>query len=181
MLRRVSLMTSRANELANPIGQYGEPEPPQQPELRELLLQRAGTPRGDIINTKIIGNWLTSVCGRIHNGMRIELVKGKIYADRRRRPPKGLMRVLRVLRVTPSRTTQTVTFLLTVSTRQMKVTLRTLTLGKSWKFSPNIFYCRRGYLFGRPGAGTHTPPRAGPLMILSRYCGGVPPEPVLRG
>jgi hypothetical protein len=45
MLRRVSLMTSRANELANPIGQYGEPEPPQQPELRELLLQQAGTPR----------------------------------------------------------------------------------------------------------------------------------------
>jgi len=76
MLRRVSLMTSRANELANPIGQYGEPEPPQKPELRELLLQQAGTPRGDIINTKIIGNWLTSVCGRIHNGMRIELVKG---------------------------------------------------------------------------------------------------------
>ena len=65
-----------ANELANPIGQYGEPEPPQQPELRELLLQQAGTPRGDIINTKIIGNWLTSVCVRIHNGMRIELVKG---------------------------------------------------------------------------------------------------------
>jgi len=63
MLRRVSLMTSRA------IGQYGEPEPPQQPELRELLLQQAGTPRGDIINTKIIGNWLhryvavsTTVC-----------------------------------------------------------------------------------------------------------------------
>ena len=45
MLRRVSLMTSRANELANPIGQYGEPEPPQQPKLRELLLQQAGTPR----------------------------------------------------------------------------------------------------------------------------------------
>jgi hypothetical protein len=41
MLRRVSLMTSRANELANPIGQYGEPEPPQQPELRELLLRAA--------------------------------------------------------------------------------------------------------------------------------------------
>src|SRR5262249_45374488 len=58
--------------------------PNKQDVLSSLLLLEsttwekvaAGTPRGDIINTKIIGNWLTSVCVRIHNGMRIELVKG---------------------------------------------------------------------------------------------------------
>ena len=55
MLRRVSLMTSRAN--------------------RPIRRART-TPATNIINPKIIGNWLTSVCGRIHNGMRIELVKG---------------------------------------------------------------------------------------------------------
>ena len=49
---------------------------PSNQSCASCCCNQAGTPRGDIINTKIIGNWLTSVCGRIHNGMRIELVKG---------------------------------------------------------------------------------------------------------
>jgi putative DNA primase/helicase len=43
-------------------------------ELHELLLQQAGTPRGDI-DARRLGNWLMSICGRIHNGHRIERVK----------------------------------------------------------------------------------------------------------
>jgi putative DNA primase/helicase len=69
-----SELVFRANELANPIGEHGEPEPEPQTELRELLLQQAGTPRGDI-STKALGNWLMSVHGRVYSGMRIELVK----------------------------------------------------------------------------------------------------------
>jgi hypothetical protein len=64
----------RANELANPISDYGEPEQKPQTELRELLLQQAGTARGDI-NTKAVGTWLMSVRGRVYAGMRIELAK----------------------------------------------------------------------------------------------------------
>jgi putative DNA primase/helicase len=43
-------------------------------ELRELLLQQAGTPRGDIDPRKV-GMWLMSICGRVHEGHRIERVK----------------------------------------------------------------------------------------------------------
>lgn len=35
------------------------------PELYELLLQQAGSPRGDI-DARRVGTWLTSICGRIH-------------------------------------------------------------------------------------------------------------------
>jgi putative DNA primase/helicase len=66
-------LVSRANQLANPISEYGEPRQQAQTELRELLLQQAGT-RGDI-STKTLGNWLMSVHGRVYNGMCIELVK----------------------------------------------------------------------------------------------------------
>jgi putative DNA primase/helicase len=69
-----SELVFRANELANPIGEHGEPEPEPQTDLRELLLQQAGTPRGDI-STKALGNWLMSVHGRVHDRMRIERVK----------------------------------------------------------------------------------------------------------
>jgi putative DNA primase/helicase len=44
------------------------------PQLRELLLQQAGTPRGDI-EAKKVGNWLMSIRGRIHVGHCIERVK----------------------------------------------------------------------------------------------------------
>jgi putative DNA primase/helicase len=44
------------------------------PQLRELLLQQGGTPRGDI-DTRRIGNWLASIRGRIHDGHCIERVK----------------------------------------------------------------------------------------------------------
>jgi len=43
-------------------------------ELHELLLQQAGTPRGDV-DTRRLGNWLMSIRGRIHDGYCIELVK----------------------------------------------------------------------------------------------------------
>jgi len=44
------------------------------PQLRELLIQQAGNPRGDI-DARTLGNWLMSIRGRIHNGHCIELVK----------------------------------------------------------------------------------------------------------
>jgi len=69
-----SELVFRANELANPISKHGEPEQEPQTELRELLLQQAGTPRGEI-STKTLGNWLMSVHGRVYNGMCIELAK----------------------------------------------------------------------------------------------------------
>jgi putative DNA primase/helicase len=43
-------------------------------ELRELLLQQAGTPRGDI-DPRRVGTWLRSVRDRVYEGHRIELVK----------------------------------------------------------------------------------------------------------
>lgn len=45
----------------------------KQPELHELLLQQAGTPRGDI-DARRLGNWLMSIRGRIHDGYCIDLV-----------------------------------------------------------------------------------------------------------
>ena len=57
------------------------------PELRDLLLQQAGAPRGDIDSRKL-GNWLMRIRGLIHNGYRIEMVRessghGNRYALRR--------------------------------------------------------------------------------------------------
>jgi len=54
------------------------------PLLRELLFQQAGAPRGDI-DARRVGNWLTSIRGRVHDGYRIERVKenaahGNMYA-----------------------------------------------------------------------------------------------------
>jgi putative DNA primase/helicase len=53
------------------------------PQLRELLLQQAGTPRGDI-DAKKIGKWLMTVRGRVHAGHYIERMKessrGNTYA-----------------------------------------------------------------------------------------------------
>jgi putative DNA primase/helicase len=69
-----SELVFRANELAAPMSEHGEPEPTPQTELRELLQQQAGTPRGEI-STKALGNWLMSVQGRVHDGMCIRLVK----------------------------------------------------------------------------------------------------------
>jgi putative DNA primase/helicase len=60
----------RANVLADP--EDGEPE--KRPALRQLLLEQAGTPRGEIDNKKL-GNWLKSIIGRVYTGHRIELVK----------------------------------------------------------------------------------------------------------
>jgi hypothetical protein len=83
MAYTTSELVCRANELANPISQHGEPQEPL-PELRELLLQQAGTQRSEI-STKALGNWLTSIRGRVHNGMCIERVtethsRGNKYA-----------------------------------------------------------------------------------------------------
>ena len=69
-----SELVFRANELANPISKPGEPEQKAETALLELLVQQAGTPRGDI-NTKTLGNWLMSVHGRVCAGMFIKLVK----------------------------------------------------------------------------------------------------------
>jgi hypothetical protein len=74
MAYTASELVSRANELADPISEHGEPEQEAQTELRELLLLEAGTPRGEI-NTKTLGNWLMSVHGRVYAGMCIKLVK----------------------------------------------------------------------------------------------------------
>jgi hypothetical protein len=54
------------------------------PQLRELLVQQAGTPRGDI-DARRVGNWLMSIRGRVHNGHCIERTKesashGNTYA-----------------------------------------------------------------------------------------------------
>jgi hypothetical protein len=54
------------------------------PQLRELLVQQAGTPRGDI-DARKIGNWLMSLRGRVHDGHYIERMKesaarGNTYA-----------------------------------------------------------------------------------------------------
>jgi hypothetical protein len=54
------------------------------PQLRELLVQQAGTPRGDI-DARKIGNWLMSIRGRVHDGYCVERVKeskgwGNTYA-----------------------------------------------------------------------------------------------------
>ncbi len=52
------------------------------PALRELLLQQAGNPRGEI-DTRRLGNWLSGVVGRIHGGHRIELPKKDTRAGNR--------------------------------------------------------------------------------------------------
>lgn len=44
------------------------------PEFRELLLQQAGTPRGDVDVFKL-GRWLQAIRGQIHHGHRLDLVK----------------------------------------------------------------------------------------------------------
>jgi putative DNA primase/helicase len=51
------------------------------PELYELLLQQAGTPRGDI-DARRVGMWLASICGRIHDGCHIERVQGTKHGNR---------------------------------------------------------------------------------------------------
>lgn len=43
-------------------------------DLRALLLQQAGTPRGEI-STRSVGKWLMASHGRVHNGLRIARVK----------------------------------------------------------------------------------------------------------
>jgi putative DNA primase/helicase len=56
------------------------------PELHELLMQQAGTARGDIDPRKV-GTWLTSIHGRIHKGHHIERMqdqkRGNHYALRK--------------------------------------------------------------------------------------------------
>jgi putative DNA primase/helicase len=54
------------------------------PQLRELLVQQAGTPRGDI-DARKVGNWLMAIRGRVHDGHCIERTKesaahGNTYA-----------------------------------------------------------------------------------------------------
>jgi hypothetical protein len=44
------------------------------PELHELLLQQAGTVRGEI-DARQVGFWLTASRGRVHKGYCIERVK----------------------------------------------------------------------------------------------------------
>jgi putative DNA primase/helicase len=61
----------RANTLAEPVSEYGEQG---HPELRDLLVQQVGTPRGDI-DVKKLGHWLMSIRGRIHDGHYVERVK----------------------------------------------------------------------------------------------------------
>jgi putative DNA primase/helicase len=51
------------------------------PELHELLLQQAGTPRGDI-DARRVGIWLASIRGRIHDGYCIERVQGTKHGNR---------------------------------------------------------------------------------------------------
>jgi putative DNA primase/helicase len=57
------------------------------PELHELLLQQAGTPRGDI-DPRRVGIWLMSIRGRVHDGYCVDRVKasdakGNRYALKR--------------------------------------------------------------------------------------------------
>jgi hypothetical protein len=51
------------------------------PELHELLLQQAGTLRGDI-DARRVGIWLASIRGRIHDGYFIERVQGTKHGNR---------------------------------------------------------------------------------------------------
>jgi putative DNA primase/helicase len=51
------------------------------PALHDLLLQQAGTARGEI-STKALGNWLSSVKGRVHAGHRIELTRESTRGNR---------------------------------------------------------------------------------------------------
>jgi putative DNA primase/helicase len=51
------------------------------PELYELLLQQAGTSRGDI-DARRVGMWLASIRGRIHNGHYIDRKQDKKYGNR---------------------------------------------------------------------------------------------------
>jgi putative DNA primase/helicase len=51
------------------------------PQLRELFLQQAGTPRGDI-DTRRLGNWLMSIRGHVHAGHCIERVKEHITGNK---------------------------------------------------------------------------------------------------
>jgi len=44
------------------------------PQLREVLMQQAGDRRGEI-DTRTLGNWLMSICGRIRDGHCIAQVK----------------------------------------------------------------------------------------------------------
>jgi hypothetical protein len=50
-------------------------------ELYELLLQQAGTPRGDI-DARKVGNWLMAIRGRIHDGYYIDRVTESIHGNR---------------------------------------------------------------------------------------------------
>jgi putative DNA primase/helicase len=80
---RADEISFRANVLADPISEHGE-EVEKRPALRELLLQQAGTTRGargEIDNRKL-GNWLTSIIGRVHAGHRIERERGTARGHR---------------------------------------------------------------------------------------------------
>jgi putative DNA primase/helicase len=50
------------------------------PQLRELLVQQAGTPRGDI-DARKVGNWLMSIRGRVHDGHCIERMKESAHGN----------------------------------------------------------------------------------------------------
>ena len=67
-LRDAAIATDPGGELARP-------------QLRELLLQQAGTTRGDIDGRRL-GLWLTSIVGRIHDGHRIERMDVKRGGNR---------------------------------------------------------------------------------------------------
>ena len=50
------------------------------PQLRELLVQQAGTPRGDI-DARKAGNWLMSIRGRVHDGYCVERTKESAHGN----------------------------------------------------------------------------------------------------
>ena len=50
------------------------------PQLRELLVQQAGTPRGDI-DARKVGNWLMSIRGRVHDGYCVERTKESAHGN----------------------------------------------------------------------------------------------------
>jgi putative DNA primase/helicase len=69
-----SQLIFHANALADPISEHGEEAEPQ-PELRDLFLQQAAAGPRNNIDGKILGSWLSSIRGRIHNRLYIDRVK----------------------------------------------------------------------------------------------------------
>jgi putative DNA primase/helicase len=63
-----------AAELAKLANKKSERDELLQPDLHDLLLQQAGTTRGDI-DTRKVSSWLVSIRGRVHGGHSIERVK----------------------------------------------------------------------------------------------------------